>query len=402
MAFLFGSDLSALKLRYSRSVERNSLSSQSIMRLAALLMTFFVLLGASTGWALSFETCEGELLGPSIVDYLDDLIAQSRKNPERLDRYFANLRRIEVSDKHIDGARFETIANNGSMNNGVFRLYRKTAPTILKVVRTEGSRASALKQINGGYLGQSLGGPQIVGFGLLTDCSSAAINGGLQLRGEQFFIEMEELFPNKKVMRWKSDWDKTLIRDKKTGQTVLFQMVRMYFEGLGKGIIVADPDVAFTEGGKVRWIDTNEWTRSAKPSVIKREYLIRFAQAMQRVNSKGEVLTEFLKSWFNQLKNSKDFNEAEKIEFLNGFVDLLRRNLGDETLGLYLVRSGLILEKELKIMSLPQLFFKLYGQDLSQDKMAIRNHLPANHLSHTVQVVCGHCIGSSFLYFQLI
>lgn len=309
-----------------------------------------------------------DLSGPTMVDYLEGLVSQAKEDFSPIKKWFWNLKQIEMSNGRIDGVRYKWVINSGAWNNGVFRLYRKPTPTILKVPVTDGmAQGSIFEQLTGAFLGQSLGGPKVLGFGLINGTDLWPLRRKWGLPSGHLFVEMEELFPKQKFFRWRGENGRAnmLIENKKNHHTVMYQMVGLYFEAMKKGILVHDPDIAFNNEGVVRWIDANGWKRSRDPVVIENEYIRLFSQIMENSSSDPKLFKECVNSFLSQLKYSDSFHESEKTRFLKDFVDFIQKTyIGEDEMGAWLIRSGLLSPTEFKNKSFLNNFLNLYNGPL--------------------------------------
>jgi hypothetical protein len=235
---------------------------------------------------------------------------------------------LDWRQKTIDGLPAEEIGSLGRANAGVYRYSRDGRRRVLKILTQTVEEDypedypdyPAEVQLRGGAVGSVFGAPRILRTGTIR-------NG----RYEDYFIEMEELFPGtpsrafKDALRSrdKAAWVKGLSHPGAGGVPPVVRIARMIVEVMEHGVVPYDGDILVTEDGRVAWIDANFWAVDESALFpAHRDKLLRetnhFLRSFAEDPATGRI---FAREFLSALKRSRRIPDETKDAVLKNWVE---------------------------------------------------------------------------------
>jgi hypothetical protein len=235
---------------------------------------------------------------------------------------------LDWRQKTIDGLPAEEIGSLGRANAGVYRYTRDGRPRILKILTQTVEEDfpedypdyPAEVQLRAGAVGSVFGAPRILRTGTIR-------NG----RYEDYFIEMEELFPGtpsrafKDALRSrdKAAWLKSLSRPGAEGEAPVVRIARMIVEVMEHGVVPYDGDILVTEDGRVAWIDANFWAVDENTRFpAHRDKLLRetghFLRSFAQDPATGRI---FAREFLSALKRSRRIPDEIKDAVMKNWLE---------------------------------------------------------------------------------
>lgn len=225
--------------------------------------------------------------------------------PRHIDGFFPRGWSYEQRPKKtgtVNGLCARLLYGAGTENTGIY--FYSPSEDDHRVVKILNGEVSDASQLLGAFLGESVGGAKVLGFGSAFIANNETAH----------YIEMEELFPNDQFKNYKYDLKGSLVRAaryQENGTPVVLAIADLLADTLEKSIVPYDPDFLITKKGQVRWLDTMHWRQPGKrelfegfTDVITSFMPVKSGPDFKYSNTNAKIYREFFVQFLKRIKRS--------------------------------------------------------------------------------------------------